>query len=129
MPYYLIYYMRGENATSHSIKSEEPIEGECSGLIYNIHNSSYVEAESQIPYFILCRICLWCCTLFCFNPNTNYIQRCPCCKNDKLGSSSILSSILSNETYHFDYTPDARNLSGFGLDTINDNGNNIISGA
>ena len=125
MPYYLIYYMRGENTTSHCIKSEEPIEGECSGLIYNIHNSSYVEAESQIPYFILCRICLWCCTLFCFNPNTNYIQRCPCCKNDKLGSSSI----LSNETYHFDYTPDARNLSEFGLDTSNDNGNNLISGA
>jgi hypothetical protein len=121
--------MRGENTTSHCIKSEEPIEGECSGLIYNIHNSSYVEAESQIPYFILCRICLWCCTLFCFNPNTNYIQRCPCCKNDKLGSSSILSSILSNETNHFDYTPDARNLSEFGLDTSNDNGNNLISGA
>ena len=114
-----------KNTTSHSIKSEEHIEGECSGLIYNIHNSSYLEAVSQIPYFVLCKLCLWCCTLFCFNPDTNYIQRCPCCKNDKLGASSI----LLNGTYNFDHTPKATNISEFGLETSDNNGHNITLGA
>ena len=97
----------------------------CRGLIHNIHNSSDIQAKSPIPYFIICKLCSWCCTLFCFNPNTNYIQKCPCCKNDKLGSSSI----LLNGTYNFDYTPKATNISEFGPETSDNNGHNITLGA